>query len=129
MQLGPAVSSLALVMLAMEIAPLVRDLREWEPVGVLAEQLLGAVSDTDGLTQQDINRARNWHRRWQAMHPELRAWYATVAPQGGPPSTALWHILQGNPHHASGKLKGATHQAYREQYGHSPPWSLFPRLP
>ena len=119
---------LAVVMLAMEIGPLVRDLHAWEPVAIRADQVLGTAAGADALTGWRVQQLRAWARRWQAMHPDLRAWYAMHAPHGAAGS-GLWLVLEGKPHQASRQLVGALHNEYRGGTGHAPPWSLLPRLP
>lgn len=123
--------TVALTMLAMEVGPTVRALAHWEPVGVFAEQLVGTVAGTDGLRRQDIDRIRSWHRRWQALRPDLRAFYAEHCQVNTAVSAVLWFVLEGRPDRALARpgLAAAVHQLYRAEHGHQPPWSLLPRVP
>jgi hypothetical protein len=120
---------LALVLLALEVAPLVRDLHAWEPVARLAEQVQASASGADGLSGREVRRARGWARRWLALPDGLRAFYARRAPQDPACGAALWLVLQGVPHRASDGLRGAARRAYQQTTGHAPPWSLMPRVP
>lgn len=120
---------LALVLLALEVAPLVRDLHAWEPVAMLAEQVQASVSGADGLSEREVQRARDWTRRWLTLPDGLRTFYTGHAPQDPACGAALWLVLQGTPHHASSGLQGAVQHAHRQAAGHSAPWSLMPRVP
>ena len=119
----------ALLLLALELAPLVRDLKGWEPVEILSEQVRAAAADADSLSEREVKWARSWVRRWMALPPGLRAFYQQAAPAHTIVSHGLWLILAGQAHRATPGVCSAVHQAYRTQHGHSPPWSLLPRVP
>ena len=119
----------ALTLLALEVGPLVRDLRQWEPVGIEAERLLAAAAGAEAYTQHDVDRVRAWCRRWQKLPQALRDFYAPRAPRVSAVGAGLYLVLDGRVHQASRALQGALHQEFRTAYGHPPPWSLLPRVP
>jgi hypothetical protein len=119
----------ALVLLALEVGPLVRDLATWEPVAMMAEQVRDAATGADSLGDRDVARLRAWTRRWHALPDGLREFYVGRAPHVQACSFALWHVLDGTTHQATRSLQGAVHTEYRQAHGHSPPWSLLPRVP
>mgnify|MGYP005814621477 CR=1 FL=1 len=119
---------LPLVMLAIEVQQLVRDLSEWPQVGALAETLLGAARGHDCLSNVDADRLRTWSRRWKAMPVKLREFYVAEAPDHTVASVALWHVLQGTTHTMSGASRGRLSELYRDTVSEPPPWTLTPRI-
>lgn len=119
----------AMVMLAMEVGPLVRDLSEWEPVGTLRETVLGTVLGTDGMEDRDVSRLRSWNRRWSLIRPEVREFYRTHVHENESASVALFHILEFRTHEVRQITQSGVHHLWTEHHGDRPPWSLFPRIP
>jgi len=124
--MGP--DCLPLVMLAKETQQMVRDLRDWLPVSVMAETLLGSVRGHDSISSFDIGQMRKWSRRWLSMPEQMRGFYAENAPAHQSASVALWHVLQGIPEQVSGPTCGSVYGLYRDWCGVEPPWTLLPKI-
>ena len=120
---------LAITMLALEVAHMVRDLGEWQPVGSLAQTLIDAARGHDALTADEVAQLRRWAHRWGRLRPELRAFYAEHAQAHEAASVALWHILEGRTHELLQGTIGQVHQLHREHTGSTAAWPLFPRVP
>ena len=115
-----------LMMLALEIAPL-GDLRDWPPVGALAQTVLEAVAGVGGLSLSEIKQARAWSERWQQLHPDLKAFYVLNAPNDPVVTHCLRRLLDGGPEPKPGSF-GHLAELWREQHGYDPPFPLWARM-
>jgi len=115
----------ALAMLALEIAPL-GDLRDWPPVGALAQQVMEAAAGDGGLTGYEVRQARAWAARWQRLSSELRAFYVEHATD--PLVThCLRRLLDGGPEPKPGAI-GRLVEMWRDLRGYDPPFPLWTRV-
>lgn len=112
-----------------------RDLRSWEPVGSLLEELGGMLRGTGGLSPAELARARRWAWCWSRVAAPVRAFYAaeldrTAANPSelhGLVETALWRILEGEARpDLSPKQKGRLRALWLDHAGSEPSYDLCP---
>lgn len=101
-------------------------LHGWPPAGYLIEAAVDLSRGQGGMSDRECARLRTWARRWQALPPELRAFYAShctrreVVP-------ALWAILDlRSP--PQGYRYALIAQLWEEDRGFWPAVDLTPRI-
>jgi hypothetical protein len=112
--------------LALELASLA-DLRDWPPVGALAQSVRDAIAGVGGLSAREVDQIRDWSSRWACVRPEIRCFYADMAPESPSVSHCLRRLLDGGPE-IEGPQKGALRKAWLDHAGGDPPFPLWWRI-
>jgi hypothetical protein len=116
----------ALFMLSLELKPLFSSLNHWDVIGWFPEEILAACRNQGGVTHKEINRMRQWCRRWQKIGTEARKFYAKSVHKDNGVSWALQQVLNGKSNQIKPSLKGYVQGQFRKTTGSSCPCEMFP---